>query len=138
MELKDVMKTENLGKRYRCGGNEIWILENFFGDDSTCGLDLKNDESGDSITEIYFLGKILELDFEEVVEIGIDWKNIPIDTPLLVRDGFKRAWKRRYFAKYEDGYVKVWEDGKTSYTVQDEFNTEIWDEVVLFNEEEIK
>ena len=115
MKLKDVMKIENVGKKYRCGGNEIWVLENFFGDDSTCGLDLKDDESGNSITENYFLGKLLELDFEEVVEIGIDWENIPIDTPLLVRDG-SGAWKRRYFAKYENGKVYAFAQGRTSFS----------------------
>ena len=110
MKLKDVMKIENVGKKYRCGGDEIWVLESFLGE-----LDLKDDESGDSITEIYFLGRLLELDFEEVVEIGIDWKNIPIDTPLLVRDG-SGAWKRRHFAKYEDGKVYAFVQGKTSFS----------------------
>ena len=112
MKLKDVMKIENVGKKYRCGGNEIWVLENFFGDDSTCGLDLKEND-GDSITKSYFLGKILELDFEEVVEI--DWENIPIDTPLLVRDG-SGAWKRRYFAKYENGKIYAFAQGRTSFS----------------------
>ena len=112
MKLKDVMKIENVGKKYRCGGNEIWVLENFFGDDSICGLDLKEND-GDSITKSYFLGKILELDFEEVVEI--DWENIPIDTPLLVRDG-SGAWKRRYFAKYENGKIYAFAQGRTSFS----------------------
>ena len=112
MKLKDVMKIENVGKKYRCGGNEIWVLENFFGDDSTRGLDLKEND-GDSITKSYFLGKILELDFEEVVEI--DWENIPIDTPLLVRDG-SGAWKRRYFAKYENGKIYAFAQGRTSFS----------------------
>lgn len=132
MELKDVMKIENLGKKYRCGGNEIWVLENFFGDDSTCGLDLKDDD-GDSITRSYFLGKLLELDFEEVVEIGIDWENIPIDTPLLVSNG-RGAWKRRHFAKYEGGKVYAFAQGRTSFSSSKDCVTS-WKIAKLFEEE---
>lgn len=134
MKLKDVMKIENVGKKYRCGGSEIWVLENFFGDYSICGLDLK-DNDGDSITRSYFLGKILELDFEEVV----DWDTVEVNTVVKVRMNWgDTRWRIRHFAKYEDGYVKVWANGRTSYTVQNEFDTEDWDEVVLFNEEEIE
>ena len=133
MELKDVMKTENLGKKYRCGGNEIWVLENFFGDDSICGLDLKDDKTGGSITEYYFLGKILELDFEEVVGIEIDWKNIPIDTPLLVSNG-RGAWKRRYFAKYENGKIYAFAQGRTSFSGSKDCVTS-WKIAKLFEEE---
>jgi hypothetical protein len=132
MKLKDVMKIENLGKKYRCGGNNIWVLENFFGDDSTCGLDLKDDKSGDSITENYFLGKILELDFEEVVEI--DWKNIPIDTPLLVKNDSKKAWRKRHFAKYEDGKVYCFSHGTTSFSGDKDCVTS-WKIAKLFKEE---
>lgn len=127
MKLKDVVKIENLGKRYRCEDNKIWILENFY------GLDLKNDESGDSITETYFLDKLLELDFEEVVEIGIDWKNIPVDTPLLVRDG-SGAWKRRYFAKYENGKIYAFAQGRTSFSGSKDCVTS-WKNAKLFEEE---
>ena len=128
MELKDVMKTENLGKKYRCGDDNIWVLENFFGE-----LDLRDDESGNSITENYFLGKILELDFEEVVEIGIDWENIPIDTPLLVSNG-RGAWKKRHFAKYEDGKVYAFVQGRTSFSGSKDCVTS-WKIVKLFEEE---
>lgn len=132
MKLRDVMKIENLGKKYRCGGNEIWVLKNFFGDDSTCGLDLKDDKFGDSITENYFLGKILELDFEEVVEI--DWKNIPIDTPLLVKNDLRKAWRKRHFAKYEDGKVYAFSHGTTSFSGDKDCVTS-WEIVKLFKEE---
>ena len=128
MELKDVMKTENLGKKYRCGDDNIWVLENFFGE-----LDLRDDESGNSITENYFLSKILELDFEEVVEIGIDWENIPIDTPLLVSNG-RGAWKKRHFAKYEDGKVYAFVQGRTSFSGSKDCVTS-WKIVKLFEEE---
>ena len=128
MELKDVMKTENLGKKYRCGDDNIWVLENFFGE-----LDLRDDESGNSITENYFLSKILELDFEEVVEVGIDWENIPIDTPLLVSNG-RGAWKRRHFAKYEGGKVYVFAQGRTSFSSSKDCITS-WKIVKLFEEE---
>ena len=128
MELKDVMKIENLGKKYRCGDDNIWVLESFFGE-----LDLRDDESRNSITENYFLGKLLELDFEEVVEIGIDWKSIPVDTPLLVRDG-SGAWKRRYFAKYENGKIYAFAQGRTSFSGSKDCVTS-WKNAKLFEEE---
>ena len=128
MELKDVMKTENLGKKYRCGDDNIWVLENFFGE-----LDLRDDKSRNSIAENYFLGKLLELDFEEVVEIGIDWENIPIDTPLLVSNG-RGAWKKRHFAKYEDGKVYAFVQGRTSFSGSKDCVTS-WKIVKLFEEE---
>lgn len=39
-----------------------------------------------------------------------------VDTPILVRDYERDKWLPRYFAKYEDGVVYAWIDGKTSWT----------------------
>lgn len=43
------------------------------------------------------------------------WK---VDTPILVRDFIYDEWKKRYFAKYEDGNIYAWSDGKTSWTAE--------------------
>lgn len=49
-----------------------------------------------------------------------DWSKVEVDTPILVRDYEDQGWKRRHFAKYEDGVVYTWSDGRTS-----------WNEVVV-------
>lgn len=53
---------------------------------------------------------------EEYEEPEIDWNNIAVDTPILVRESKDREWKRRYFAKYKDGIIFAWVGGNTSWT----------------------
>lgn len=51
-----------------------------------------------------------------------DW---PINHPIWVRDFDFETWHPRHFAKYEDGRVYTWEDGRTSHTTQ---YTSHWDQ----------
>ena len=53
----------------------------------------------------------------EYIEPPVDWSNVSVDTPILVRDREKEAWRRRYFAKYENGIVYAWYEGTTSWSV---------------------
>jgi len=46
----------------------------------------------------------------------IDWTKVKVDTPILVRDCETDSWKKRYFAKYEDGAVYTFINGYTSWT----------------------
>ena len=57
---------------------------------------------------------------EEYEEPEIDWSKVPVDTPILVRQGKTGNWLERHFAKYENGNVYAWEDGQTSWTGADE------------------
>lgn len=50
----------------------------------------------------------------------VDWSKVAIDTPVLVRNSEMDAWKRRYFAGYNDNEVYVFSNGKTSYTYTDD------------------
>lgn len=50
------------------------------------------------------------------VEPPVDWSKVAVDTPILVRDREEDAWRRRYFAKYENGIVYVWSGGTTSWS----------------------
>lgn len=52
----------------------------------------------------------------EYVEPPIDWSKVAVDTPILVRDNIFSKWVKRYFAKYENGSVYVWNNGATSWT----------------------
>lgn len=53
---------------------------------------------------------------EEYKEPEVDWSKVEVDTPILVRDTEDEQWERRYFAKYEDGYVYAWDVGRTSWS----------------------
>lgn len=46
----------------------------------------------------------------------IDWDKVEVDTPILVRTSNKGPWAHRYFAKYENGKVYAWINGKTSWS----------------------
>ena len=55
--------------------------------------------------------------FEEYEEPEVDWSQVKVDTPILVRDSEDEAWQRRYFAKYENGLIYAWLYGYTSWTI---------------------
>lgn len=51
-------------------------------------------------------------------ELGIvNWTEVEIDTPILVSDG-GISWKKRYFAKHENGKVFAFRNGTTSWSSQ--------------------
>lgn len=53
----------------------------------------------------------------EYEEPQIDWSKVPVDTPILVRDSQDDEWIHRHFAKFEDGVVYAWDNGKTSWSL---------------------
>lgn len=53
----------------------------------------------------------------EYVEPQIDWIKVPVDTPILVRDSQDDEWLHRHFARFEDGVVYAWDNGKTSWSL---------------------
>lgn len=55
----------------------------------------------------------------EYVEPQVDWSEVPVDTPILVRDSELFAWSKEHFAKYEDETVYTWDYGKTSWSTYD-------------------
>lgn len=56
-------------------------------------------------------------EYEEPKEPEVDWSKVEVDTPILVRTVEGAEWTKRHFAKYEDGMVYVWTNGKTSWTL---------------------
>ena len=61
-------------------------------------------------------------------ELGIiDWENVAVDTPILVK-GLKIAeWKNRYFAFFKDGKVYAWCSGSTSWSCKNNNDVSSWD-----------
>lgn len=65
------------------------------------------------------------IDIAEYLKI-VDWSKVAVDTPILVSNDNK-TWNKRYFARYEDGNVYAWLNGKTSWTAICEFSFGHWD-----------
>lgn len=53
---------------------------------------------------------------EDYEEPGVDWSKVAVDTPILVKAVKSYSWWGRYFAKYENGKVFAWSDGRTSWS----------------------
>ena len=110
MNIMQVMKKENLGKRYTSEGR-VFVLE-----ESLYYLWLKDEKTKEVIEDNLTLDEILQMEFEEIV----DWSKVPVDTKILVSDyDDTSVWIRRYFAKYENGIVYAFSDGLTSFTIGD-------------------
>ena len=52
----------------------------------------------------------------EYIEPPVDWSKVAVDTPILVRGYEEESWKKRHFAKYENGIVYAWSAGSTSWS----------------------
>lgn len=63
---------------------------------------------------------------QEYVEPVVDWSNVAVDTKVYVRDSDSEPWKPRYFAKFEDGKIYTWNDGRSSFTASEPESTLWW------------
>ena len=90
--------------------------------------------NGDRFCEDFVKPKILKVDdcegtdcikcelhqllwlMDEYKEPKTDWSKVEVDTPILVKNLENSNWSKRYFAKYEDGKVYAWGDGRTSWS----------------------
>lgn len=119
MDIKEVLKKENVGKKYKVKGNEYTL--------SLFGEKLQLIDNYDRTIEfIMYLEDIVNGDFEET----IDWENIPLDTPIMVRDCDSESWVMRYFAFYKFGKVYCWLDCHTSDDNNDE-GAKCWQQAKL-------
>ena len=109
MNIMQVMKKENLGKRYTSEGR-VFVLE-----ESLYYLWLKDEKTKEVIEDNLTLDEILQMEFEEIVDV--DWSKVQVDTKILVsEDG--EDWYRRHFAKYEGGIIYAFPDGLSSFTAR--------------------
>ena len=62
----------------------------------------------------------LDEEYTEPPKPEVDWDNVPVDTPVRVRDREDQAWILRYFKGIDDGNsmcrYSVWASGATSKT----------------------
>lgn len=75
---------------------------------------------------------------EEREEPEVDWNQVEVDTPILVRDSENTEWLKKYFAKYENGHVYVWNLGRTSWTAPNDKSVSAWQYAKLAESEETK
>lgn len=125
MKAWEICKKENVGKMYVDDKEGVkWKVEQKYKDI----FDLYDNEN-DSINYYgYGISELVEMNFEET----IDWNEVPIDTKILVRNYKENKWKKRYFAKYENGTVYAWYNGGTSYSQSDTID---WDCAKLYKGE---
>ena len=108
MNIMEVMKKENLGKRYTSEGREFVLEESLY------YLWLRDEKTKEVIEDSHLtLDEILHMEFEEIVDV--DWSKVQVDTKILVSEDGK-DWYRRYFAKYENGIIYAFPDGLSSFT----------------------
>ena len=55
---------------------------------------------------------------KEYEEPEVDWSQVEVNTPILVRDSKNTEWVKKHFAKVENGIVYAWNNGKTSWTTE--------------------
>lgn len=64
-------------------------------------------------------------DIEE--ELGIvDWTNVKVDTPILVKDYEEMNFAKRHFAFFKDGKVYAWTSGVTSWSAENNEKVVPW------------
>ena len=57
--------------------------------------------------------------FSEYEEPKPDWSKFKVDVPILVKNTEEGEWRKRYFARFENGEVCAWVNGGTSWTRHD-------------------
>jgi hypothetical protein len=72
--------------------------------------------------------RIKEWSEQEYVEPPVDWHKVPVDTKILVRDSENEAWRKRHFAKFENGKIYTWNDGRSSFTAFEPESTSWWNQ----------
>ena len=74
-------------------------------------------DKADEVSTDYDVDKVVEqLSDRSTLSRPVDWSKVAVDTPILVRDNIFSKWAKRYFAKYENGRVYVWNNGSTSWS----------------------
>ena len=60
-------------------------------------------------------------------ELGIiDWNEVQVDTPILVKGLGIAEWQNRYFAFFKDGEVYAWCNGATSWSCKNSNDVSSW------------
>ena len=130
MKAWEICKEENVGKKYKDNSGTIWKVFRAVLTTGTC-YDLKNNLD-EVLSTNFYMSDLAELDFEEI----IDWSKVPVDTKILVRVADHNEWNKRHFAKFENGFIYAWDNGKTSFTSNTKASYTSWKQTKLYEEGE--
>ena len=81
-------------------------------------VEMKCSECGFYSTNYSCIHNVREWLDSEYVAPPVDWSKVATDTPILVRDSEKESWRKRYFARYDNGIVYAWGGGTTSWSAE--------------------
>lgn len=95
--------------------------------------DFNEESTGKCKGGVYGFREWLNLEY---VEPSVDWSKVAADTPILARDYEEGEWKKRYFAKYENGIVYAWNHGTTSWSACGSSDISAWKMAKLVESEE--
>lgn len=86
------------------------------------------------ISVLEYLAEEKEQDVEKDIKKETDWSKVSVDTKVRIKNS---ASGNRFFAKYEDGRVCLWDNGRTSWSAYYNADTSLWspDEVELVEED---
>ena len=127
--MKNYKKYADEIKKYKVNKDE------YFCDEFIIPHILKKDSCASISCEHCHMLQLLWL-MEEYEEPETDWSKVEVDTAILVRTDEATPWVRRYFAKYEDGMVYVWNLGRTSWSATNDKDVSAWPYAKLAESEE--
>lgn len=81
-----------------------------------CPLSNLNNKTNYTCGELELLYPEKAIELVMSYEPKVDWTKVPVDTKVLVSNCKKGNWIKRHFAKYEDGKIYAYDDGKSSFT----------------------
>ena len=130
--MKNYKKYADEIKKYKVNKDE------YFCDEFIIPHILKKDSCAGISCEHCHMLQLLWLmeEYEEPEEHETDWNKVEVDTPILVRTDEATPWVRRYFAKYEDAIVYVWNLGRTSWSATNDKDVSAWPYAKLAESEE--
>ena len=123
--MNDKQFTDELFKRMYDLGYKKAEIENgtiFFYKDRECISQWSNRVD---IRSTCFTEENQQIDIAEYLGI-VDWSNVKVDTPILVKQYEQDEWEKRHFAYFKDERVYAWLCGATSWSADYEGDTTNW------------
>ena len=117
---KEKREKQERRKKMNYNVGDKFVIE--IGEVYSSGLPFANDDEPSILYRIKGFNSLLldengldKLKKLEKSEVCVDWSKVAVDTPILVSNNGD-YWRRRYFAKYENGMVYAFNGGKTSWS----------------------
>ena len=123
--MNDKQFTDELFRRMYVLGYRKAEIENgtiFFYKDREC---ISQWSDRVDVRSTCFTEKNQQIDIAEYLGI-VDWSEVKVDTPILVRELDGCPWKKRYFAFFDGRIVQAWKYGATSWSVENKRDIISW------------